>query len=420
MRNFPVGLAALLFAASFVSAEPIRLTVDAHGVARKNTPVVARLTGVKDAPPTGPAMLTWDGADSAFVPAQVGNLGEGRVNIRWVEPALGADEKRTYTLTPRPGVAGNAFFRFVDSSDGSWRDLYFGDRPVMSQIIKYDEKNHAGTFKPFDMVYTFRPTTQPATQPHGELDRNYEFITKGVGGQYTHHRGIYFGFNKTAYGDFWHCPDVSQRHESFDRAHEWAGPIAAKMVARTGWIGKDGQPKFRDTREVTAWRVGNDELVLDYAITLETLTGKPETVGGDAHHAGFHFRASNELADTKDKSRRGGQAAYVFPPTAKLVKDDVRSDLAWANASFDLFGRRYSVTHMDGADNPKPTTYSTRRYGRFGAFFTSEVTPDRPLKVNYRLVIRDTTGAATTQPGATDVEAEYQSFVKPVKVTLAP
>ena len=49
-----------------------------------------------------------------------------------------------------------------------------------------------------------------------EMRGAYRPITKGPGGRYTHHRGIYFGFNKTAYGDFWHCPDVSQRHESFD------------------------------------------------------------------------------------------------------------------------------------------------------------------------------------------------------------
>ena len=400
-------------------AADVKIIVDADGVARTNVPIIARLTGVKDAPPTGPAILTRGGGWSDAVVAQVGNHGDGEIVVRWIEPALGANEKRTYTLMTVPSVDEKRRFRFVDGGE-AWRDLYFGDRPVMSQIIKYDERDHAGTFKPFDMVYTLRPTTQPATQPHGELDKNYQFVTKGVGGQYTHHRGIYFGFNKTAYGDFWHCPDVSQRHESFDTSHEWAGPIAAKMIAKTGWVAKDGQAKFRDTRDVTAWRIGENELVLDYAITLETLTGKPEQVGGDAHHAGFHFRASNELADTKDKSRRGGQAAYVFPPTAKLVKDDVWSGVTWANASFDLFGRRYSVTHMDASENPKPTTYSTRRYGRFGAFFTSEVTPEKPLKVNYRLVIRDTTGGATTQPAAADVEAEYQSFIKPVKVTIAP
>ncbi|MEA2733976.1 MAG: hypothetical protein QOE14_427 [Humisphaera sp.] len=398
------------------SAADIKFTVDAGGVARRNAPVVAMLSGVENAPPSGPAVLT---SDSAAVPAQVGNLGEGKISVRWIEPNLAADQMKTYTLKLQPGVAGNgAKFHFVDGGD-NWRDLYRGNKPVMSQIFKYDPKDHAGTFKPFDQVYTFSPTTQPATQPHGELDKNYQFITKGVGGQYTHHRGIFFGFNKTAYGDFWHCPDVAQRHASFDTQREWAGPLAAKMVAVTNWVAKDNQPKFRDTRAVTAWRVSDDELVLDYDITLETLTGKPEPVGGDAHHAGFHFRASNELVNAADKSHRAGAASYLFPAGAKLVTDDVWSGAEWVNATFELFGRRYSVTHMDSPANPDPTTYSTRGYGRFGAFFTSETTPEKPLKVSYRLVIRDITGAATTQPSKADVDAEYQNFAKPAMVKLA-
>jgi hypothetical protein len=401
------------------SASSLKLTVDAGGVERKNTPVVAVLSDVKDAPPTGPAMLTWDMADSASVPAQVGNHGNGQITIRWIEPGMAANEKKNYTLTSQPAAAASSkMFRFA-GGDGC-RDLFYGERPIMTQVTKFDPKDHANTFKPFDHVYSFKPATQPSTQP-AEMRGAYRTITKGPGGLYTHHRGIFFGFNKTAYGDFWHCnKGESQRHESFDTGHEWAGPLAAKMIAKTDWYtAADNQPKFRDTRDVTAWRVSDNELVLDYDITLETLTGKPEQVGGDAHHAGFHFRASNDLVDEADKRHRSGATSYLFPDTAKLIKDDVWSGAPWVNATFNLFGRRYSITHMDGASNPDPTTYSTRPYGRFGAFFTGEVTPQKPLKVSYRLVIRDITGAPTTQPAKTAVEAEYQNFVKPVSVQLA-
>ena len=376
------------------------------------------LSNVTNAPPSGPAFLTWDTADSAMVPAQVGNLGDGRISVRWIEPAMDPGQKKNYTLTMQPGVAGNAFFRFKDG-DGV-RDLYHGDRPVFSQVIKWDPNDHANTFKPFDHVFSFKPATQPSTQPAENRPEGYRSITKGPGGQFTHHRGIFFGFNKTAYGDYWHCnKGESQRHQSFETAREWAGPLAAKMVATTDWVAADGKAKFRDTREVTAWRVGDDQLVLDYDITLATLTGQAEKLAGDAHHAGFHFRAANELVDVADKGRRGGGAHYLFPPDAKPLKNDIWADLGWVNATFDLFGRRYSVTHMDAPGNPDPTTYSTRGYGRFGAFFTTEVTPEKPLNVKYRLVIRDITGAATTQPSQGDVEAEYQNYAKPVKVELA-
>jgi hypothetical protein len=405
-------------ASSSSSSPALKLTVDAGDVARRNVPVVATLTDVKDAPPTGPAVLKSDNGKSAAIPSQVDNLGEGRISIRWIEPAMAPGEKKTYSLTSQPAAAASKkIFRFA-SGDGV-RDLYLGDRPIMTQVIRWDPNDHANTFKPFDHVYSFKPATQPSTQP-AEMRGPYRTITKGPGGLYTHHRGIFFGFNKTAYGDFWHCnKGESQRHAAFDTAHEWAGPLAAKMIATTDWVAADNQPKFRDTRETTVWRVGDNELVLDYDITLETITGKAEQVGGDAHHAGFHFRASNDLVDQTDKRHRQGAANYVFPAGAKLVKDDVWSGAPWANATFDLFGRRYSITHMDGPNNPDPTTYSTRPYGRFGAFFSGEVTPQKPLKVSYRLVIRDITGGATTQPEAGEVDAEYQSFTKPVSVQLA-
>ena len=413
-----IGCAQARAAESPESSRSLKLNVDAGEVARKNAPVVAMLSDVTNAPPSGPAVLHSDAADAPPVPAQVGNLGDGRVSVRWIEPAMAAGEKKTYTLTQdTAGDAGGATFRFKDG-DGV-RDLYHGDRPVLSQVIRFDPNDHANTFKPFDHVYGFRPATQPSTRP-AEMRGAYRPITKGPGGQYTHHRGIFFGFNKTNYGDFWHCnKGESQRHASFATAREWAGPLAAKAVAVTDWVASDQQPKFRDTREVTAWRVGDDELVLDYDITLETLTGKPEAVGGDAHHAGFHFRGANELADTGDRRRRGGGAHYVFPRSARPMKNDVHGDAPWVNANFELFGRRYSVTHMDAPQNPDPTTYSTRPYGRFGAFFTGEVTPDKPIKVNYRLVIRDITDAPTTQPAQADVAAEYDSFAKPVDVRLA-
>ena len=416
MRKCSFGLLPVLFVVSVGCAQSLKIEVDGGGVERKNVPVVAILTGVKDAPPSGPATLAWDMADSATVLAQVGNLGDGRVSVRWIEPRIAAGQKKNYTLTPGgSGAAG--MFSFHDG-DG-FRDLLYADKPVVRQMIKYDAEDHANTFKPFDHVYTPVAATQPSTQPAETVDKFYRPLTKGPGGQYTHHRGIFFGFNKTAYGDFWHCnKGESQRHTGFETRREWAGPLASKMVSKIDWVGNDGHAKFRETREATAWRVGEKETVLDYEITLETLTGKPEALNGDAHHAGFHFRASNDLADAADNKRRRGAVHYVFPEAAKLTKDDVWGGAAWVNANFELFGRRYSVTHMDSPDNPDPTTYSTRGYGRFGAFFTGEVTPDKPLKVKYRLVVRDITGGATTQPSKAQVEAEYENFAKPVTVKL--
>jgi hypothetical protein len=411
--NSKINALIVLLMSFGIAHADVKLTVAAGEVERSHTPVKAYLESVQEPPETGAAILqSADGG--APVPAQVGNLGGGKISVRWIEPELTAGKTKTYVLaSAKPGTGPRFHF---DDRDGM-RQLGFGDQPVIAQMIKYDPADHANTFKPFDHVFVMHPTTSPATSPaDGTVDTFWRFITKGPGGLYTHHRGIFFGF-KTDHGDFWHCPDVSQRHEKFLTDQEFAGPLSARSVAVTNWIDKAGKAAFRDTRAMNAWRVSPDELVLDYDIKLETLTGKVEHIAGDAHHAGFHFRASNALTDPTGKDKKNGAAHYDRPATAKLIKDDVWEGCTWVNCTFDVFGRKYSVLHLDHPSNPRPTTYSTRGYGRFGAFFTSDVEPDKPLNVKYRLIIRDVTGA-TTRPAA-ELEKDYQDFIEPAEVKLA-
>ena len=87
-------------------------------------------------------------------------------------------------------------FRWVTNEPGQ-RDLMYGDHPVLRYMHAYDdstpEKFHE-TYKVYHHV--FGP-------------RSGKIITKGAGGKYTHHRGLYVGWNKTQTSDggfdFWHC-----------------------------------------------------------------------------------------------------------------------------------------------------------------------------------------------------------------------
>ena len=54
---------------------------------------------------------------------------------------------------------------------------------------RMDPKDRERTYKPFHHVY----------QANGK-----DFLTKGPGGKYTHHRGIYFGFSKCTAQDSHH------------------------------------------------------------------------------------------------------------------------------------------------------------------------------------------------------------------------
>ena len=52
---------------------------------------------------------------------------------------------------------------------------------------------------------------------------------------------------------------------------------------------------------------------------------------------------------------------------------------------FTLDDQRYTTCYLNHPSNPKETRFSERDYGRFGAYFEHDVTPDQPLIVNYRL-----------------------------------
>ena len=62
--------------------------------------------------------------------------------------------------------------------------------------------------------------------------------------------------------------------------------------------------------------------------------------------------------------------------------------MPWKAMSYQLGEDRYSVLYLDPPTNPKPARFSERNYGRFGSYFIAEATADKPLEVNYRLVIR--------------------------------
>ena len=273
-------------------------------------------------------------------------------------------------------------FHFVDG-DG-YRDLLYDEKPVWRDMIKYDPADHVGTYKAFKHVFAF------------DSD---DFITKGAGGKYPHHRGIFFGY-KTQHGDFWHCPDVSQRHVRHLSDERLATPLAARSTQIVEWIAKDGAAVVRDTRQVTTTQISDTHYVLDFDITVEALTDDPIQLGGDAHHAGFHFRAAQEVAEGE------GSATYIRPEGAKHIGNDIWENCDWIHATFPVKGKTYAVTHFDAPTNPRPIQYSSRPYGRFGSFFKGEVAKSKPLKLRYRIIVRDGGNVLTNE----QLAREYKQF----------
>ena len=58
----------------------------------------------------------------------------------------------------------------------------------------------------------------------------------------------------------------------------------------------------------------------------------------------------------------------------------------WAGWRVVVGGQRYYTLYLDHSQNPKPSYYSERDYGRFGSYFKASVEPGRPLSVRYRLI----------------------------------
>jgi hypothetical protein len=200
----------------------------------------------------------------------------------------------------------------------------------------------------------------------------------------------------------------------FRNSTEFAGPIAARGVSVAEWVDAQGKAVVRDSRRVTTWRISATHLALDFEITLETLTGQTFALAGDAHHAGFHFRAANELAEREAAGE--ARAHYTYSPAAEHGGNDIWSGTDFVHATFQIAGQDYAVTHLNHPTNPQPTTYSTRPYGRFGAFFTHDLQPDQPLTIRYRVIIRDPDDEASHE----EVGRTLDDFTTPPRVTVAP
>lgn len=272
-------------------------------------------------------------------------------------------------------------------TEGKYLDLHFKGKPVIRyQYEAIDEstpERRHDTYKPFHHVYDWE---------------GKEFITKGPGGKFPHHRGIYYGFSRCSYTDAegkehskidtWHCKKAHQIHRRIlEKSND------GSMTAEIAWIDNEGKEFATEQRTLKFSYNDKNDLVVDFHSVL-TPKSPQMKVDGDPQHAGFQFRASNEVASSTSK-----QTYYIRPKTGKdepgktinwSGKNDTEAtrDLPWKGMSFVAGGKRYTVAYIDSPKNPKPARYSERDYGRFGSYFAKEITPAEPLKVQYKLVIR--------------------------------
>jgi hypothetical protein len=201
-------------------------------------------------------------------------------------------------------------------------------------------------------------------------------ITKGHGGKFTHHRGLFIGWNHTQTEgrefDTWHMKDCYQQAASEETAD-------GTQTLVIDWNKRNGDPLIKETRTLTLKEGPEGVRLIDFGTRLETLDG-PIKLRGDLQHAGMQVRMANEVSEHEDTTR------YVLPEGAEEREDDEVIGAWWACASVEVGGKRYSVMHMTPPDHPTGVpVYSIRRYARFGAFFEPDLVPEQPLDLRFRV-----------------------------------
>lgn len=328
----------------------------------------------------------------------------------FVLPSLKAGDTITLKATVSSAKTSGDAFAWAQK-EGDFAELRFGNQPVLRYFCKtFDDSSTAKrneTFKVFHHLYS----------PDGK-----RLVTNGPGGKYPHHRGVFYGFMKCTLPngkvvDTWHCKtdakkgiDAYQTHEKYLLSE--AGPVVGRHRVEVGWHGTGKDVFAREQRELTVYRVPGGTL-LEFASRLTPTKGTVK-VDGDPQHAGFHFRADNEVSDKTAKE------TYYLRPDGKDEKGKTRNwpqdknhvNLPWNAMSFVLGSQRYTTAYLDRPSNPKEARFSERDYGRFGSYFVAECDEKNPLDVSYRLWLQE--GEMTGDA----VAALSAAFVDPVRVTV--
>ena len=232
--------------------------------------------------------------------------------------------------------------------------------------------------------------------------------------RYPHHRGIYIGWNRLTFEgkryDLWHMPQAHQVHQKF--LEQTAGPVLARSTTLIHWNDTNdmnGKPIIVERRQTTVFRQSDPTvLLLDFHTELKAIRGDV-FLNGDPEHAGFQYRPHDAVA-------KGGpevKAKYLFHQDGIDPRKD--RDLPWVAMSYGLNSGRYSVLHMNHPDNPKTTLYSAYRdYGRFGAFFTKELSEGQTLVLDYRIWV-----GKGELPERQDLSNRHSVFTEAPKVEVS-
>lgn len=299
-----------------------------------------------------------------------------------------------------PCLAADGFSWTTDEAAGT-SDLMLDGKPVIRYMFAFDDSTKESALETYKVYHhVFGPASGRQ-------------ITKGAGGKYTHHRGVYVGWNKTSFGDgkqydFWHCKNGAHlRHIKF--VEQKADADHGTMTSEIHWNDPDGKPVIRELRTISVTKQpGLVGWKIDWSSTLESQVGDIN-LDGDRQHAGFQFRADQPVAVANG-------ATFIrpadFPQQTEAIQVGDKGDppahinLNWFAESFELDQNRYTVEYFDNPNLPKPSLFSERPYGRFGTFFKTKLGGSEPLELKYRLIVSE-----GDSPSVKAIQERYDAFV---------
>ena len=331
-------------------------------------------------------------ADGNLIPAQVERMTPSRARVWW-HSNQSASETVEYSIRT-DAECYDSQYAWVRLDDESVQLQHNGNPLIQYEHPVFDVNDIEGTKKPFHHV--FDPLTD-------------QLITKGPGGLYSHHRGIFYGYNELRLNDevfdFWHAVN-GERQEHRNFVKEMNGPVFGGHVLLIQWLDHNDRLILEEERDVRVYRHDENSFIIDLDISTFAIAGLLR-LDGDLHHAGVQFRAAQYVADNADETYfiRPESVAHV-PADVELEEED-RINLPWNAMNFNVEGSNYTVVYMSNPGNPGRSEMSERKYGRFGEFFPHQQSEGAPLEIGYRFWV--VTGEA---PTVDEIESMYLEYIQ--------
>ncbi len=331
--------------------------------------------------------------DDGHIATQAEEISPTHVRLWWIAH-IPAGETRSYTIIDRCTQADQVFL-WQTTGKNSLQLLQNGNPLVGYVHPEFDNNERELTYKPYHHVF----------DPQKGIP-----ITKGPGGLYSHHRGIYYGYNQIRVDggepvDIWHNRN-GEHSEHVKTIREFTGPVFGGHSVEIEWRDTQARTFARETRTLKVFHEEN-QIIIDFHSVLDPVGADVVELDGDRQHAGVQFRAANEVSENTDATffTRPPQVQHISPESE--IEGEDMYDLPWNAMSYVLDGEQYNVAYFSHPSNPTGAEMSERRYGRFGEFFPYTITPGNPLEVTYRFMV--TNGEA---PSAETLQKQYENFAE--------